>query len=220
MLAHTHLCRGLDTEELTRLAAIASVRSWTAGSLMFSQGDRAEGFFVLLSGLVRIYKSSPDGREYTLHRIGPGQMFAEAAVFDTDRYPANAAALEDSQTAFFPRHAFVSLLAESPRLALKIIAGLAAFVREFNQKLEDLSLREVPARLASYLLEHAAESPDHLVALDQSKTDLAKSLGTISETLSRVLRKMIDRGLVEVDGPSIMILDREGLETVADGDRI
>ena len=147
-------------------------------------------------------------------------MFAEAAIFGGTHYPANAAAIEDSVTAFFPRDAFTDLLARSPQMSLKMIASLSAFVREFNQKLEDLSLREVPARLAAYLLNRSEQSGRPEIVLDLTKTELARTLGTISETLSRCLRKMIDRGMIEVDGARIVITDPARLAAVADGDKI
>ena len=82
--------------------------------ILFFEGDPAPGFFVLITGGVRIYKASPDGKEFTLHIIYPGQVFAEAAIFKGNTYPANCMALEDSEVAFLPKTEFIRLV-QSPR---------------------------------------------------------------------------------------------------------
>jgi len=210
----------LANDELEALSRISSVRHIPKESLLFMQGDQALGFFVLLSGSARIYKSSPEGKEYTLHIIRPGQMFAEAAIFGAATYPADCIALEDSEIAFFPKSEFMQLIAEYPELSIKMIVSLSAWLREFSQKLEDLSLREIPARLASYLLEQAELAGSESFDLTVSKTQLASHLGTIIETLSRNLKKLRERGIIEVEGKRISILDRSGLENVADGEKI
>lgn len=210
----------LAQEELTALSQISSVRHVGKDSLLFMQNDQAMGFFVLLTGSVKIYKSSPDGKEYTLHIIRPGQMFAEAAIFGAATYPADCIALEDSEIAFFPKTEFMRLIAEYPELSMKMIISLSAWLREFSRKLEDLSLREIPARLASYLLEQAEEADSDSFDLSLSKTQLASHLGTIIETLSRNLKKLRERGIIEVDSKRITIHDRAGLESIADGEKI
>jgi CRP-like cAMP-binding protein len=214
------LCRGLDEQELTAITELASFKHLAKGEMLFFEGDPAFGFYILLTGRVRIYKSSPEGKEYTLHSIGPGQMFAEVAIFRGKSFPANCVATEDSSVAFLPKVEFTQLLASSPQMSLKMIAALAAFVREYNQKVEDLSLREVPARLALHLIQLSANSQSDSFSLDSSKTELATSLGTISETLSRNFRKFVDAGLIDVQGELITILDLNRLQAVADGDKI
>ena len=219
-MARTHLCSGLSKKEVEAVAAIASVRKAAKGKILFLEGDRAAGFYVLLSGRVRIYKASPDGKEYTIHIIKPGQLFAEAALFQGEAYPANGEALEDSLVAFFPKVAFQSLLRNSPEISLKIITSLSAFVRDFNRQVEELSLREVPARIASYLLIESERLGKNTVELDISKLELANRLGTISETLSRNFKKLSDLRIIVVEGKTITILDLPRLEAVADGEKI
>ena len=220
LLHNCYLCRDLDQRELEALEEIVSIRQANKGEVLFLQGDPATGFYMLLSGSIRVYKASPEGKEYTLHYIQSGQMFAEAAVFKGKTFPANAVATAESTVAFFPKERFVRLIGDSPQMSLKMIAALSGFVREFNQQIEDLSLKEVPARLASHLLRKAKQFSSNQVTLDITKTELARSLGTISETLSRNLRKLRDLGVVAVDGKNITILDPERLRAVADGEKI
>ncbi len=219
LLHNCYLCKDLDQKELKALEEIVAIRKINKGEVLFFQGDPAIGFYLLLSGSVRVYKASPEGKEYTLHHIKSGQMFAEAAVFKGETFPANAVATVESMVAFFHKERFVRLIGDSPQMSLKMIAALSGFVREFNQKIEDLSLREVPARLASRLLRKAEQFGSNQFILDISKTELALSLGTISETLSRNLKKLRNLGVVKVDGKNITILDPERLQAIANGEK-
>ncbi len=187
--------------------------------MLFLDGDTATGFFVLLDGQVRIFKSAPDGREYTLHVIEPGQMFAEAAIFRGDTFPASCQALVDSEVVHFPKREFVELVTHYPQIALKIIARLSTWLREFTHKLENLSLREVPARLAWYLLRQRRIQGIDQFRLPTSKSELAKELGTIPETLSRSLRKLKTACLIAEVGDRVEIRDPEALAELASGEK-
>jgi CRP/FNR family transcriptional regulator len=205
---------------MEQLLRIVTIRDIPKGELMFLEGDDAIGFYILLRGSVRVYKASPEGREYTLHRIKPGQIFAEAAVFHGNKYPANCQALLDSAVAFFPKADFVRLIERNPQMSLKMIASMAAFLRDFNQTIEMLSLKEVSARLATWLLNAVERAHNSQITLPMTKGDLADVLGTVNETLSRNLRKMIDLGVLKVDNRDITILDRARLEAIAGGEKI
>ena len=205
---------------MEQLLRIVNVREVAKGELLFLEGDDATGFYILLRGSVRIYKSSSDGREYTLHRIKPGQIFAEAAVFSGNKYPANCEAINDSTVACFPKVDFVRLIERYPRMSLKMIGSMAAFLRDFNQTIEMLSLKEVSARLATWLLNAAERTRSNQVTLPMSKGDLADVLGTVNETLSRNLRKLIDLKIVDVENKQISILDSQRLAAIADGEKI
>jgi len=220
LLHGSFLFRQLDPRELEELERIVSVRTLSKDQLLFTQGDNATGFFVLLSGSVRIYKASADGREYTLHRITPGQMFAEAAIFDGVTFPANAVTTGESVVAYIPKDQFINLITQSPQISLKMIAALAGFVRDFNQQIEDLSLKEVSARLASFILRKVDASDGDTLTLETTKSELARSLGTTSESLSRNLRKMRDLKIIENRGNLIEVLKRDHLRSIAEGEKI
>ena len=219
-LSQTKLFAELSEDELGALSNIVSIRAITKGAVLFLEGDRSTGFFILLTGGVRIYKSSPDGREYTIHHVKPGQMFAEAAIFRGSGFPANCSATHDSEVAFVPKKEFVALLQQSPTIALKIIGTLSAWLRDFTRQVEDLSLKEVPARLAAYLLSLSDSQGRVKIVLPTSKTELANSLGTISETLSRNFRKIKDIGAIDLDGKAVTIVDRDRLQAIADGEKV
>jgi len=208
----------MPPDECNDLASIALEKHYRRGSTIFSQGEDATGFYVVARGKVKIFKLSPDGKEQILHIFGPGEPFGEVPVFEGRRFPAHALALEESRLLFFPRTAFVALIKANPSLALSMLAVLSRRLRGFAALVDDLSLKEVPARLAKHLLylSESQEGSDQ-VALDIPKAQLAALLGTIPETLSRILTRMTKQGLIELDGPRVTILYREGLHELAEG---
>jgi CRP/FNR family transcriptional regulator len=215
-IAAIPLFNGLPRQQHDKLAHIVKERSFKRGQTIFAEGDEGIGFYVLISGKVKIFKLSPEGKEQIFHVFGPGEPFGEASVFAGERFPAHAETLEESRVFFFPRASFVELLKEDPSMALNMLAILSRRLRTFASLVEDLSLKEVPGRLAAYLLFMSDEKgrADEL-KLDIAKNQLASLLGTIPETLSRILARMVRQGLIQLDGPRIIIVDREGLEELA-----
>ncbi len=217
VLADVPLFEGLPQDQLRRLAAISLPRQMEKGAFIFSEDEVADGFYVVVSGAVKIYKMSPEGKEKILHIFGPPEPFGEVPVFAGKRFPAYAQALSAGQLLFFPRTAFVRLLAEMPSLSLNMLAVLSARLRQFTVQIESLSLKEVPGRLAAYLLSLAQEQGrEGTVALTMPKGQLAGILGTIPETLSRIFARMSQQGLIQVSGRRIALLDRGGLSTIAE----
>ncbi len=211
------LFRGLPESQLAGIRAIAQDRFHDKGKGIFGEGDTGAGFYVVVSGQVKIFKLSPEGKEQILHIYGPGNSFGEVAVFTGARFPANAETLLKSHLLFFPRADFVALISGNPSLCLNLLADLSLRLRQFTVQIENLTLKEVPGRLASYLLYLSEdEEQGDLLTLGISKGQLASLLGTIPETLSRILSKMSGAGLIEVKGKEIAIRDREGLEILAE----
>ncbi len=207
----------LDPDQLEQVRQIAENRRYQRGQTIFCDGDKGDGFYVVVTGKVKIFKVSFEGKEQILHIFGPGQPFGEVPVFTGKPFPASALALEDCHLLFFPRKAFAGLLAEHPALALGMLAVLSRRLRDFTVQIENLSLKEVPGRLAHHLVYLAREQKnDRQVTLAVSKGQLASLLGTIPETLSRIFARMSAQGLIAVDGRRIRILDREGLEELAE----
>jgi CRP/FNR family transcriptional regulator, dissimilatory nitrate respiration regulator len=217
-LSNVPLFNGLPHGQLERLVNIATPKTLKRGDLVFSEGAEAEGFYVIVRGRVKIFKLSPEGKEQVLHIVGFSEPFGEVPVFSGGRFPANAQAIEEALVMFFPRLAFVDLIKNDPSLALNMLALLSKRLMGFTGLIEALSLKEVPSRLASYLLylSDRAEGSNSL-ELDISKTLLANVLGTIPETVSRVFAKMMSEGLVNVVGRRIVLLDRKRLEQVSSG---
>ena len=212
ILRECALFSGLPDQQLLDLTAISFEKSFGKGENIFFEGDEGIGFYLVATGKVKIYKMSPAGKEHILHIFGPGEPFGEVPVFHGQPFPASAECLVKSKVIFFPRQKFVGLVHKNPSIALNMLAILSMRLRRFTGQIEDLSLKEVPARLAGYLLflqeEQGGES---VIELEISKGQLASLLGTIPETLSRIFAKMSDEGLIQVDGRKITILDKESL---------
>jgi len=217
IIAGIPLFNGLPEEQLRAIKQIAVEKKVNKGEAIFSEGDEGKGFFVVLEGRVKIYKVSAEGKEQILHIFGQGQPFGEAPVFAGQKFPANAQAISKGRLLFFPRTAFVALITENPSLSLNMLAIMSSKLREFTIQIENLSLKEIPARLASYLIYLADEQQsEDVVTLGISKGQLASILGTIPETLSRIFAKLSGQDLIRVQGPKITLLDREGLEDLAE----
>ena len=216
-IAAIPLFSGLAERQLEDLAMIVVDQLVRRGQTIFHQGDEGNGFFVVASGKVKIYKLNPDGKEQILHIFGPGEPFAEVPVFAGQCFPASAEALEDSRLFFFPRPAFVNLIRLHPSLALNMLAVLSRRLRQLVSLVEDLSLKEAPARLAAYLLYQSHQQGAPVFELDILKGQLASLLGTSPETLSRILARLVREGFIESVGPRIRILDKSGLQELAAG---
>ncbi len=214
IIKQCHLFYGVTEIDLQLLLSILRIRKFKKGEILFEEGADAEGFYIVASGKVKVYKLSPDGRERILHVVQAGHSFAEAAIFDDGRYPAFAETLQPATLLFFPKQEFLDLLHLHSQLAINMIAGLSHFLRQFTVQIEDLTFRDVPARLARYLLSIYDEKLV-LISLPVSKTQLASNLGTTSETLSRTFRKLSDDEIISVQGREIEILDTDRLVDLA-----
>ena len=225
LLKRCPLFAGLKEEDLKRILAISSTKRIAKKEILFSDEEEAKGFYVLLSGKVKLYKISPEGKEQILHVVSAPDAFAEAALFLEGTYPAFAEALGDSHLLFIPKRDFIQLIERNPQLSLNMIVTLSQFLKKFASLIEELSLKEVSSRIAKYLIDLSMKlskegrSPRE-VELDLSKTQLASKLGTISETLSRTLAKMKAKGIIDVKKNKILILNRETLKELASGLKI
>ena len=203
---------GLPSQQIEDLAGIAVEKTFQRGESIFFEGDKGIGFYMVGEGKVKIYKVSPAGKEHILHIFGEGEPFGEVPVFYGKPFPASAEALLKTQALFFPRDRFIHLIEANPSIALSMLAVLSMRLRIFANQIESLSLKEVPARLAHYLMYLSKEQGNNdVVELEISKGQLASLLGTIPETLSRIFAKMSEEGLIQVNGRTINLLDKEGL---------
>jgi len=220
ILKKSILFSGLNEENLAEVAAIASKRSYAKGEVLFTEGEPADGFFLVAAGSVKLSKISQDGKEKVLHFAYATETFAEAAFFGDGRYPAEARALEKVEALYFPREAFMGLLERNPRFSLNLIVTLSLSVRRFARQIEELTFAEVPTRLAAYLLDLAAKKSTTFqgktyLDLEIKKGELASHLSTVSETLSRALKKLKDEQVIDVKGSRVIIRNMERLKEIA-----
>ncbi len=216
-LAHTFLFHSFTDKETDLLTASTSLKKVSKGEQIFSEGLEATAFFIVVSGKVKIYKLSPDGKEYTLHLHGPGEPVAEAAIFDSMTYPASCMALEDATLVRISREGFLDLIKKYPELSLKIMSGYSKRLRQFVAKIEELTVKDMKSRLAHYLLENSViENGKTVCHLMHSKKELSSLLGTIPETFSRTLAFFKQQKLVTENDNTIIISEPEKLRIFAE----
>lgn len=216
-LRDSYLFEDFSDDELVSLAGQCRLIKRQAGEILFHENDPADYFYILLSGQVQAFKTSPEGKEVILHLFREGDVFAEFPVFGGNKaYPVTTLCLKDSRLLAIHGEGFKTLALNRPEILLKILMRLAERLRYFTSMVEDLSLRTVDARLARYLLTNSRKSPDRTTTIEIHKKTLAAILGTVPETLSRTFKKLSAEGLVAVQGSRITILDRKGLEKLAE----
>jgi len=221
VLGRAPLFMGLEQRFMDSIEILAIKSRVPKGRTIFMDGGVAEGFYVVLSGQVKIFKLSAEGKEQIIHIYGPGNSFGEVPMFEGGRYPANAEATQDSVVAYFPRKELTLLMKREPELAMNMLGEMAKKLRAFTVQIEQLTLMETPQRLAAYFLDVSErEGGVDEIILDMTKGHLAGLLGTAQETLSRVLSRMSEAGLIEVRGRRIGLKDRAGLSALADGETV
>jgi CRP/FNR family transcriptional regulator len=215
-LSEIPLFKGVPIDSLESLADILVEQTLKPGQIIFSEGTEATGFYAIISGCVKVFKVSPDGKEQIIHIFGPGEIFGEVPMFEGKNFPAHAEALERSRLFFFPKKSFIALIRRNPFLAMNMVAALSRRLKDLTRLIEGLSLKEVPGRLATYLLYLSDRGGgSSVLRLDIPKKLLASLLGTIPETLSRIFLKMNSRGIIKMKGRSITILDKEALKKIS-----
>jgi CRP/FNR family transcriptional regulator len=216
LLRSCHLFSDLNERELQAMQQIAVRKDYRKGQIVFSEGNPSRGFCLVVAGAVKIYRVGPDGRERTLHVVEAGDSFAEAALF-MEAYPATAEAISPSTIIWIDNRGFKQLITRDPKLNFKIIGTLVKWLSQMRNALTDLTLKEVPARFASYVLSLSHETNKPIV-VTTSKTTVAQMIGTTKETFSRLLRRLNQHRILTYRGNQIRILNRARLEAIARGD--
>ncbi|PYP83777.1 MAG: Crp/Fnr family transcriptional regulator [Candidatus Angelobacter sp. Gp1-AA117] len=206
----------LSPTELQFLAERAVPRNYSPGEIIFGEGEPCTGLFVVESGHVRIFKSSPSGREQVLAVEGPGSSIAELPVFDGGNYPASTSAMDEARVYFISKQDFHSLCLVHPKVSLKVLKVVGARLRRLVGIIEELSFTTVRSRLISVLLRLAREAKtgprDVQIELPSSNQELASHIGTVRELVSRNLSRLQAEGLIHMEGKTVTIPDLRRLQ--------
>jgi CRP/FNR family transcriptional regulator len=208
---------GIDARGLQRIAEAGHQHRYQAGANIFSEGETCAGFHIVTDGLARIYRISPEGRMHTLSLLRPIATFNEVAAVDGAANPYNAVAVTASTVMVVGHEALVSLLAADSVFMANTLQWMARVNREYIERLEDMTFRSIPSRLAKLYLhettyaDQIAEAPSRL-----SQEEIAAILGTTREVLGRALRALMNAGLLKKRGRQVFITDRAGLERLAE----
>ncbi len=214
LLSNLRHFESLSPNIVEQIAAIATCRHFRAGQVIYLEGDVADKLYILEKGWIKATRISREGREQAMLFLEAGEIFGDIAVFSETTYPGTVTALEDVDVWEIPAQEFLQLIQELPPLAMAIIRHLSDRVLHYIKLVEDLSLRDVEARLANTLLQHAELINGSLLVRRRQWTtfdEMAVRLGTVRDVLSRVLKKLESEGLLKVEKESIQLLDPKGL---------
>jgi len=216
------LFQGVSSEKIRLLAEQATYKKFKPGEMVIGETDPIRSFYVVISGQLKLYRSSAEGKEQTLQLLGPGDPFGLCTAFATDSFPASAMAIVESAVLLIPGTVMEATARQEPALLFNIIQILSQRLKDSMTLIESLALKEIPGRLASFL-SHSLPIKDTAdkktsVKLTISQRELAKILGATPEALSRALRKMTNDGILSTAGRVITILDRKALEQLAEGE--
>jgi CRP/FNR family cyclic AMP-dependent transcriptional regulator len=208
--------QGLTETEVQFLAERAVPRTYSKGELLFTEGETCTGLFIVESGGVRIFKSSPNGREQVLTVEGPGSCVAELPLFDGGNYPASTAAVVDSKIYFISKQDFHSLCLIHPQVPLKVLKIVGGRLRKLVAIIEELSFTTVRSRLISVLVRLAKtgkKTPQGIeVQLPPSNQELASEIGTVRELVSRNLSRLQAEELITMNAKTVIIPDLRRLQ--------
>lgn len=209
LLSNHPFFRGMDRATLEQIACYFRARTYHRGEIILLEGDCDCGVYFVQRGVVKILRSSEDGRTQTLTLVGPGHSFNEVPAVDGGPNPASAEAMTECTVYSVSRADFSRLLDRYPQISRAMLVAFAARLRQLVELASDLTLRTVPQRLAKLLLEQAH------IAGQLTQHEMAERLGTVREVIGRSLRALADEGLLRVEGHRIVITDPEGLRRKA-----
>lgn len=219
--AACRLWRAASAKAIGELALVARVQHVSRGTTLATEGEPATLLGVVVSGKARVFHLQADGRSITLETVESGEPFVAVAALSGGRNPANVEAATDATIAWLDREALFSLMAEEPDVARSLIADLASRVVNLTAVVQTLAL-DVPGRLARYLFQRSLATgeatPEGLkVSLGMSKAELAASLGTVPETLSRAFARLRDEEVLAVRGSEVIVYDVGALARLGAG---
>src|SRR5215208_7212161 len=219
LLSTVEILEPLSEEDLKGLLQRSLDTHLEAGEIFFSPEDTSEKLFILEKGRVRIYRTA-DGRELTLAEIEPGTVFGEMALTAQKLRGSYAQAMEPSILLSLSRTDLEHVIEENPQVGIRLVNLLSERLRSYEERLEDLTLREVPARLAHLILllceEEGVMTPQDIkIPHHYTHERLGTMIGAKREAVTRAFAQLQDEGAVELRRRLIHVRDIEALRRVA-----
>lgn len=219
VITRVAIFRGLKPETVEHIVAPATAVMLKAHDGLFRQGDLATAFFIVIDGLVKLYRITPAGDETVIHVLQKGESFAEAVAFTGNRYPATAEAVTDARVGRVPADHIVRCIHESPDIALAMIASTSQHLHHLVQQVEQLKAQSGVQRVAEFLASlSSTEQGTCAIALPYDKILIAARLGLTPESLSRAFAKLRGVGVV-INASQVTVEDIAKLRRIATDDR-
>jgi len=216
-LSEIALFAALSEAEILVLAQRAVERRFEADEILFWEGEPCAGIFLIVQGSVKIFRTSPGGREVMLAIETAPSTVAELPLFDGGPYPASVRAVEPVVSLFINKNDFQQVCRQYPDVALKVLAAVGRRLRQLVGLVESMTFGSVTQRLARLLLDAAKGAGRQRFDLPVTHQELASRLGTVREVVSRNLTRFRADGLIRIQGREVEILNRAGLEQEAQG---
>src|SRR3954451_7047611 len=219
-LRRSVLFRRLKPDDLQRLASVAALRGFERGAALFSEGDASDLLYTVVTGRVKVFKSTPRGTDVILELFGPGDPVGAVAVYESRPYPASAIALEPTSCVLIPRQAFFALLETRPTLVRGLLVGLTHRLVELTNRLAELSGGRIEGRMARFFLKLGTDMGQRrddglFIALVLSRQELADMIGTTIETAIRIMSRWGKDDIVRTEKDGFLVVNREALEGMA-----
>ncbi len=202
---------GVGEDVITSLRRFIFEKRAARGELLLSEGDKADALFFVAEGVVKVFKTSPDGKEQILRIIRPGDSFNDVPVLDGGYSLVSAAAMGPVVLYSIKKSDLESIVRDRPQVALNVIRVLSQRVRELIDLVEDLSFRHVTGRVAKMLLEYAQDGQKPRL----TQQEMAAMIGTAREMVGRSLKSLESDGAIKIERNRIIITDRKALMETA-----
>lgn len=210
-LSRSHLFSELSDEQLDRVRRHSHITDMVEGESLFFQGDDATSFYLILSGRIKLYRVSPEGKEKVVEIMERGATFAEALMFlDQPHYPVTATAIAPSRVIGIDCREFKAMLRESVETCFLLLGRMSFRLRSLIREIDSLSLDTGTVRTVSYLLSQAPVESDSY-ELQVAKSVIASRLSVKPETFSRILRNLHEQEIVTIEGRNVTIHDRDAM---------
>ena len=214
-LSNIDLFQDLSPHELEEMDRQITMSSCEPGRIFYMPEDSGEVLFLLKKGKVQLYRISPSGKKLVVETLGPGTLFGEMSLVGQGMHNTFAEAIEECLLCVMSRRDVERLMREKPMVAFRFVEALGERLSSVESKLEEIAFKSIPARLAS-LLVRLADQGEGTIVTGYTHQDLGEMLGTYRETVTQTLNDFKADGLVEISRKRIQILDREGLELLAE----
>jgi CRP/FNR family transcriptional regulator len=220
ILRHIPLFRRLSPAQRSRIAAAAHLKSYARGELIFSEGDPADAFMAIVSGRVKVFKTTPAGKDIILEIFGAGDPLGAVAVYERVPFMASAITLDASEILRIEQGAFFRLLEQDAELIRGLLSGLTIRLAELTRRLAELTGAKVEVRFARLFTKLAdqigrAERGGTFVPMPLTRQELADLTGTTIETAIRILSRWQKDGVLLTEKDGFLMLDRPGLDEIA-----
>lgn len=213
-LKYVPIFADLDEDTLNKIFQLGKAKSFEKDSVILMEHETGSALFVIVSGKVKVFRVSDDGREVILSILSESDFFGEMAILDGLTRSANVTAIEDSEIFIIQRSDFLELLYKYPEVSVYLLQELTKRLRSADMKIKSLSLKDAEGKVATVLLQLAddiGKIRQGIVEIEKLpyQHDLANMAGTSRETISRTLHSFAKRGLIELDGNKLRITNYE-----------